>query len=559
MYSFFKKSPFLIFIGISLWFWVSCAAVKQPPGGPKDIQPPELLFTHPMSGATHYSGGEIELIFNEYIDEKSIASAFNIYPQLSKKPDISYKGKKIIIHIPDSLNRNQTYILSLNRNLKDEHGVPIPENIQIAFSTGAFIDQGEISGRVFDDGDVSIHLWRIRETDEKPFFEKLPDYITDASDEGYYQFQYLSPGNYQAMAVKRSTAGMMLIPDRMAYGFPWVNQVHIDSASIQSNINMIIEQQAHPIRLLRSEWTDLSWGKAIFNQNITDWVNMLSLTIMNGDSLVPILRASSHKMDSSEIILIPKSNLNSDHTYLLNIPSVMRGNDILVDSSKVRFSTPTQLDTTYLKWVDQKATMTFAPDPDSILSVILPFSRPISLNKDSLSLSIQLSDSIPVEYELNIMDEMQLSISPLVKWEQEKIYKLQLNPIGIIPISGKSMIDSLLELQIQTTRYEPTGRLILSVKRGSIQNIKSVLMSAEKSQYILTKSVNSNALFDYVKVPEGRYRLMFFSDMNQNNKIDAGRAEPFQTGEWFTFYPDTIDIRANWDLELKTIYLETKP
>jgi len=158
-----------------------------------------------------------------------------------------------------------------------------------------------------------------------------------------------------------------------------------------------------------------------------------------------------------------------------------------------------------------------------------------------------------------IENEMQLSITPLVNWEQEKNYKLQLNTNGIIPISGQPMADSLLSLQIKTSSYQSKGRLIASVKTGSIQQIKSVLMSMEKPQFTLTKSVNSNALFEYVKVPEGRYRLMFFSDMNQNNKIDAGRAEPFQTGEWFTFYPDTIKIRANWDLELKTIYLESTP
>jgi len=154
---------------------------------------------------------------------------------------------------------------------------------------------------------------------------------------------------------------------------------------------------------------------------------------------------------------------------------------------------------------------------------------------------------------------MQLSIIPRINWEQDKMYNLQLNTQGILPISGKHLADSLITLQIKTSNYEPTGRLIATVNAGSKQQIKSVLMSTEKSQFILTKSVNSNTLFDYVKVPEGRYRLMFFSDMNQNNKIDAGRAEPFQTGEWFTFYPDTIKIRANWDLELKTIYLESTP
>ena len=549
----------MIIIGISLWFWVSCAAVKHPPGGPKDIVAPELLFSNPISGATYFSSSEIELTFNEFIDEKSIMSAIHIYPQLLTKPDFIYKGKRIIIQLPDSLDENQTYILSINRNLKDEHGVPLAKNIQLAFSTGAFIDQASISGRVFHDGEISVHLWQIKDENEDPFYQRLPDYITDASDDGFYQFQYLSPGHYQAMAVLRSTAGLLLVPDRMVYGFPWERQIYLDSAMVKSKVDMIVDKKETPIRLLRSEWNDLSWGKVIFNQDITGWNHLLSVAIMNNDTLVPILRTSLHSQDSSGIIIIPKKELNEDQPYELNIPGVMRGDEILVDSSKVRFSTPAYSDTSLLEWVNANATMTLVPDPDSILSIHIPFSRPISINNDSLELELNLSDTILIECDISITHEMQLSIIPRINWEQDKMYNLQLNTQGILPISGKHLADSLITLQIKTSNYEPTGRLIATVNAGSKQQIKSVLMSTEKSQFILTKCVNSNTLFDYVKVPEGRYRLMFFSDMNQNNKIDAGRAEPFQTGEWFTFYPDTIKIRANWDLELKTIYLESTP
>ena len=98
-----------------------------------------------------------------------------------------------------------------------------------------------------------------------------------------------------------------------------------------------------------------------------------------------------------------------------------------------------------------------------------------------------------------------------------------------------------------------------SVSSNRIQALKAMLSSTKKSQMVFIESVNSEAIFDYKKVPEGSYRLMYFSDMNGNNIIDAGRAEPFQTGEWFVSYPDTIDVRANWDMELKPFQLEFKP
>ena len=83
----------LLSIG-SLYFWSSCAAVKQASGGPKDTTPPELILANPSSGSIHFSGNQIELLFNEYIDENSLATAIQFFPQLKEAPEIQYKGKK---------------------------------------------------------------------------------------------------------------------------------------------------------------------------------------------------------------------------------------------------------------------------------------------------------------------------------------------------------------------------------------------------------------------------------------------------------------------------------
>ena len=49
--------------------------------------------------------------------------------------------------------------------------------------------------------------------------------------------------------------------------------------------------------------------------------------------------------------------------------------------------------------------------------------------------------------------------------------------------------------------------------------------------------------------------LMFFQDINDDNKISPGNLNPYRPSEWFYFYPDTINIRANWDMELNDIKL----
>ena len=60
----FKILTIIIFYNFII---ISCAAIKAPPGGPKDQTPPELIETIPASGAVNFNGGKVELIFSEYL------------------------------------------------------------------------------------------------------------------------------------------------------------------------------------------------------------------------------------------------------------------------------------------------------------------------------------------------------------------------------------------------------------------------------------------------------------------------------------------------------------
>ena len=153
----------------------------SPPGGPKDITPPDLIETFPLDGTVNYAGGQIKLEFSEYIDEKSIERAIHILPTLTTRPELIYKGKKIYIDLPDSLLEDQTYIVVINRNLSDENKVKLAQGIQVAFSTGNKIDQGSISGKIYHSKPSTVHLWKIQdEFDSLEFYNRIPDYAIDA-------------------------------------------------------------------------------------------------------------------------------------------------------------------------------------------------------------------------------------------------------------------------------------------------------------------------------------------------------------------------------------------
>ena len=71
----------------------------------------------------------------------------------------------------------------------------------------------------------------------------------------------------------------------------------------------------------------------------------------------------------------------------------------------------------------------------------------------------------------------------------------------------------------------------------------------------IENSLNFSNQFRLNHMLEGRYLLMFFQDINDDNKISSGNLNPYRPSEWFYSYPDTINIRANWDIELNDIKL----
>ena len=94
--------------------------------------------------------------------------------------------------------------------------MPLAQGIQVAFATGDKIDEGRISGTITYKKDAAVQLWKIQdETDFTQFYQRVPDYVVDASDSGHYKFRFLSDGNYRLAAVDRSASGIPIVPERM--------------------------------------------------------------------------------------------------------------------------------------------------------------------------------------------------------------------------------------------------------------------------------------------------------------------------------------------------------
>ena len=526
----------------------------SPPGGPKDITPPDLIETFPLDGTVNYAGGQIKLEFSEYIDEKSIERAIHILPTLTTRPELIYKGKKIYIDLPDSLLEDQTYIVVINRNLSDENKVKLAQGIQVAFSTGNNIDQGSISCKIYHSKPSTVHLWKIQdEFDSLEFYNRIPDYAIDASDDGNYEFKFLSPGEYRMAALDQMLSGSVITPGRMIYGLSWLDVVELKDQEKINNINIRIPDHLGAITMTNAEFVKGYWGRVTFSQNINQFSNNLPLSIINEDSSSSKITVFSDPLDDLKLnfFLDEKS---SEHVSVMT-PGIIKEETVLIDPGMIRIKMDTTRDTTNISVLQPNSKFVLNIESDNIVPLKVVFS---SLVESSLNAFFLLDDSISVPFKLELESPLAVNILPKENWKPRTTYILNIDKQFLIPIYGKSMKDSLTSIKFKTSGYQGFGALTINSTNEISNNFIAKLTKFEKQQTVFRTLVNSKGMFNMERLPEGNYSLIFFQDIDKNGKYTHGNIYPYRPSEWFYNYPDTVKIRANWELELDTIIMDNK-
>ena len=193
----------------------SCASVKAPQGGPLDSEPPKLISTSPAILTDLTQGQKITLSFNEFIKEKSLKNAIEIFPNVDQKIVYEYNGKDVVITLPSDLEKDKTYVISFNSDLSDEQNVKLNENIVIPISLSNSINQAAIKGQVFGSySKPSILLWKGM-IDNSELISKKPDYIISSSDK--FSFGYLAYDKYTVLAVDLYNPKLSLEKNKISF------------------------------------------------------------------------------------------------------------------------------------------------------------------------------------------------------------------------------------------------------------------------------------------------------------------------------------------------------
>ncbi|MGZ5263498.1 MAG: Ig-like domain-containing protein, partial [Kaistella sp.] len=201
-----KKLGFLFILNLLL---LSCARVGSPVGGAKDTIAPRVVNTNIDTSRVNVPRDikELRIDFDEYITLKDINKQLIISPPLQRMTKILPSGmanKYLLIQWEDTLQANTTYNFNFGNAIVDNNEGNALQYYNFAFSTGEKIDDLYISGELtslIGDQDTkssesNMVVGLYQEKDSMDYRQK-PYYITKADPDGYFELNYLSPGNYR--------------------------------------------------------------------------------------------------------------------------------------------------------------------------------------------------------------------------------------------------------------------------------------------------------------------------------------------------------------------------
>ncbi|HTJ48784.1 MAG TPA: Ig-like domain-containing protein, partial [Cyclobacteriaceae bacterium] len=310
-----KYYKFLCF-PLYILFLLSCAKQSAPTGGPKDSIPPIMVRSFPKQKQLNFKEKKITLEFNEAIQILNPREQLIITPTVGKDYKATANKKEVTIQFEDDFKDSTTYTINFREAVSDLTEKNAAKNLQLAFSTGPYIDSLIIEGNVYDllkgkeIKDATIALY---ESDTFNIFKHKPNYITKSNDKGTFKIENLKPGIYHIYAFEDKNKNIIADSKNENYGFI---AKEINLVQNVKNISIpLIHLDARSLKLTSARpynnYFNIRFGKNLLKYNITS--DSTEITSCYGDdhSNVKVFNELLKGVDSLKIKLYAEDSIGN--------------------------------------------------------------------------------------------------------------------------------------------------------------------------------------------------------------------------------------------------------
>ena len=574
-----KKSLFLLLIPFLIIFLSRCANPVTPQGGHKDIRPPKIIACDPPNLTTHFQSRRIKITFDEFVQFKDVRNQITISPPLLPKTDFSLHAKSLLIKFNDSLKANTTYSIIFGEAISDLTENNILHNFNYVFTTGAYIDSLTLQGKIIDalnltpQKDVYAMLYA-NENDTIPFdslpYLVRPYYLAKTNENGEFIFHNLRNVPYKLFALKDMNGDFLynLATEKIAfcdslargtYVLPEspdsLNKkdtlVKIDTlvkkdttlhflSTIPSYSLRLFDQVDSTQKLLRSDLVQEGEVRLIFRFptkkpvfipiNFTPdgkWVMeefskkkdtvFLWLTKVATDSLILKITDYGNKTDTAIIDLKTKSKKKTSGKKANEKPEPLRLTQNIWENKLNQFKSDLEIS----------------------------FSYPVS--RYSFSKIVVISGKDTLKPKVSFFDSIRKKIQIKEKWKEEQNYRV------IIPDSTFFSINELandsLVTDFKTRAAKEFGTFKVNITMDRKPGNYIIQLLDEKEKVLEERLIDKPGKLQFDYLLPGKYKLKAILDQNQNGQWDSGIYLKHIQPEEVFYFPKTIEVRGNWDID----------
>ncbi len=546
----------LVAIWLILPVLFSCALRQAPPGGPEDKTPPGIVEMTPKSGGTNISPDtKFTIIFSKSMDHTQTENAIFLSPVFWDYPTINWSGKKMTFTPPQNLRSNCTYILTIGAGAVDEHGNRLGKSHSFAFSTGAQIDSGSISGSVYSISAsrpvYDIWAYSLNDTSGMRFWTRIPDYATQVDSLGNFSISYLGKSKYMVIAIDDKNDDLFWEPESEPLGLPPF-LISLDSNNVQNEIVFVPEQRDTLLAAFSRVSTINNQRISVeFSQPIAliESLSVNSFKLITIDTLAEKIAIRGAYPGAEKQYILETDQQTGNQAYRLianNIHSIW---GIPFDTIGTRFTGAAFPDTvgpSLLITVPSKGSEnTFQ---DSVIELgfderikPLNFGQAVSVIADSTDTLKFLPYWIYPNY-------VRLRITG--RLPHSKTIHVVLEPKNIFDASSNPMPDSALSYNFKLVPMDTLGEVTALVYPESHYQLYGYLTGQAKGGPTYKSRGDKTGKIHFNAVMPGTYKFHFFEDSDSNGIWTPGVIEPFKPAERLSFVPDTVKVRSRWTTDI---------
>ena len=598
---------YIYIIGIFFLLLASCANRGQgPQGGPRDTISPVVLKEVPLNGTLLFTGKEVQVYFDEYIQLDDVANKVLISPPQQNPPEVKAIGKHLSVVFMEDLQDSTTYTIDFGSAICDYNEKTPLTGYVFSFSTGDVIDSLSISGTIYDASNlnpVPNVLVGIHRNHHDSAFSTLPfARITRADTEGTFTIHNIQPGTYRLYALNDISRDFLYQPGE-AFAFAdslitpyctvdihtdtiWRDTLAIDSISGDTLFTRLVDSTfVHPVTHFYPDslllWYFEETKQRQYFQNVSrEEQHAFTLIFAAPQDSMPLIRA----LRPSEV-----DSLGNDSAWVNCLDYALLQTSTHFDTITywLTDSLAISQDSIYLQmqYMVSDSLYNLVPQTDTILAVYrhprLSEKAREAYMRNKLSRKLELKSNASSKFE--IYDTLRIiSAYPIDSIHAEMFHLaqkvdtiMQPIPFQLIPCDSIGMNYYIL------AALQPEQSYHLTIDSAAVRDIYGVcndstdytirLKALNEYASLLVKLTHFDSLAriqllnekdvvlrELPALPEGtKFEYLAASTFYLRMYIDCNNDGKWTTGDWLLhrqpepvyYYPSKLKLRANWDFE----------